>query len=81
MFAKLATALLVVTVAWAGFVRPSDAGGPERTYVVKPADTLWTIATAHYAGDPREAVWELEQRNDLDGEMLRPGQRLVLPAP
>ena len=80
MFARLAAVLVVAVLTWAGFVRPSDAGGPERVYLVRPADTLWSIATSHYAGDPREAVWKLRERNGLAGTVLRPGQRLVLPA-
>jgi len=80
MFGKL----LVVAVAAALAVgllaaRSSHGAGPERTYVVRPADTLWSIAAATYAGDPREGVWELEQRNHLPSDTLRPGQKLVLP--
>jgi LysM repeat protein len=48
-------------------------------YQVRAGDTLWTIATVHFAGDPREGVWELQQRNRLAGTMIRPGQTLVLP--
>ena len=72
--------LLVAVVAWAVVVRPSEGARGERVYVVRPADTLWSIATSHYAGDPREAVWKLRERNGLAGTVLRPGQRLVLPA-
>ena len=79
MFARLAVALAVALVVWVGVARPSEGAGPEQVYVVRPADTLWSIAERHWAGDPREGVWELQQRNGLDGTMLRPGQRLVLP--
>jgi LysM repeat protein len=79
MFAKV----LIVAVAGALAVglaaRSSHGAGPERTYVVRPADTLWAIAARSYAGDPREGVWELEQRNHLSSATLRPGQKLVLP--
>jgi LysM repeat protein len=70
---------VVAVAAWATFVRPSESAGPERTYVVQPADTLWSIATEHYAGDPRAAIWRLRQRNGLEGPLLTPGQELVLP--
>jgi LysM domain len=80
MFARTLVVVVVAVVCWAGFVRPSDGAPPERAYVVRPADTLWSIAVAHYAGDPREAVWRLRERNRLDGTMLVPGQRLVLPS-
>jgi LysM repeat protein len=46
---------------------------------VRPGDTLWSIATATFAGDPREGVWLLQERNDLNGATIVPGQRLVLP--
>ena len=47
---------------------------------MRPADTLWAIAARTYAGDPREGVWELEQRNHLTSATLRPGQKLLLPS-
>jgi nucleoid-associated protein YgaU len=79
MFARIALVSLIALVAWATIVRPSESAGPEREYVVQPADTLWSIATANYAGDPREAVWRLRKRNELAGVEIRPGQLLVLP--
>ena len=80
MFAKLA-ALTVLIAAIVGLAaRPSGSAGRPVGYVVKPTDTLWSIATSHYGGDPREAVWKLEQRNRLAGSvLLRPGEHLVLP--
>ncbi|MBA2474611.1 MAG: LysM peptidoglycan-binding domain-containing protein [Actinobacteria bacterium] len=79
MFVRLLVTALIALVAWAALVRPSEGAGPERAYVVRPADTLWSIAAAHYGGDPRAAVLELQRRNRLTGTLLRPGQRLVLP--
>jgi LysM repeat protein len=79
MFARIVVVLVVGVVGWAGFVRPSEGAPPERVYVVRPADTLWSIAVAHYAGDPREAIWRLRERNGLKGTVLVPGQRLVMP--
>lgn len=80
MFARvillLAVAALVVAVA----ARQSSGAGHQQTYVVQPGDTLWGIATAHYAGDPREGVWEIEKRNHLASATIEPGQQLVLPA-
>jgi hypothetical protein len=46
---------------------------------VRPGDTLWSIAARHYAGDPRDGVWQLERRNGLDGATVSPGERLILP--
>jgi nucleoid-associated protein YgaU len=72
----LAVAVLLV---WAFFAGESGAGGPERSYRVKPGDTLWSIAELTYAGDPREGVWELRERNGLDTTTIAPGQVLVVP--
>jgi len=46
---------------------------------VQPYDTLWTIASEHYGGDVRDAVWQIEHANHLPDTAIRPGQRLVLP--
>jgi nucleoid-associated protein YgaU len=80
MFARLVIVAVAALAAWGAFVRPSDGAGPERAYVVRPGDTLWAIAVQTYAGDPREGVWRLQERNGLDSPLIRPGQRLVLPA-
>jgi LysM repeat protein len=60
--------------------RSGQSAGPERRYVVKPGDTLWSIAVERYAGDPREAVWELRERNGLAGTTVHPGEVLMLPS-
>jgi hypothetical protein len=79
MFARLCLAAALALVVAALVARTSTGAGAERSYVVRPGDTLWSIAAAHYAGDPRAGVWRLERRNRLDGRFLRPGERLVLP--
>ena len=78
MFGRILVLVAVAVFLWATFARSSDASGPEGRYVVQPADTLWTIAATRYA-DPREGVWELRKRNDLEGTTIVPGQVLVLP--
>lgn len=70
---------LTVLVLWALFAGESGASGPERSYRVKPGDTLWSIATDTFAGDPREGVWKLRDRNGLETATIVPGQVLVLP--
>jgi LysM repeat protein len=74
--------LLVVAILalWALFASDSDASGPAQRYTVEPGDTLWSIATAHHAGDPREGVWEIRRRNHLDSATIVPGQVLVIPS-
>ncbi len=79
MFARVVVIIALLTVAVAWGARSSDGAGREQVYVVRSGDTLWTIAAAHLAGDPREGIWELQDRNQLAGTVIQPGQRLVLP--
>ena len=79
MFGKLLVVLLLAALGVGLLARSSHGAGPERAYVVKPTDTLWSIAAHSYAGDVREGVWKLEQRNHLASATIRPGQTLVLP--
>ena len=79
MFPKGLLVLVTLALAVAVFARPSGGAGRAQVYVVRPTDTLWSIASSHYGGDTRAAVWLLERRNGLSGAGLVPGQRLVLP--
>jgi hypothetical protein len=79
MFGKAILVLLVVVIGWALVARASEGAGRERTYVVRPTDTLWSIAAARYPGDTREGVWKLQHRNHLAGTTIVPGERLVVP--
>ena len=78
MFARLLVLVVVVALAWAVVARAGGAAGPERVYIVRSGDTLWSIAERTYGGDARAGVWKIEQRNRLD-RSLRVGQRIVLP--
>ena len=80
MFGRVLLVALAVAVLVSVVARSGQGAGPERRYVVKPADTLWAIALREYGGDPREAVWEIRERNGLTGTTVQPGQVLVLPA-
>jgi nucleoid-associated protein YgaU len=80
MFGKFLLLLLVAAFAVGIYARGSQSAGPERHYVVRPADTLWSIAARTYGGDTREGVWKLEQRNHLSSATLTPGETLILPA-
>jgi nucleoid-associated protein YgaU len=79
MFARVAMIVLAGALLWAIFARDTGASGPSERYRVRAGDTLWAIALEHYAGDPREGVWRLEQANELRGSTILPGQVLVLP--
>ena len=79
MFVRVILLLTVATLVVAVAARQSSGAAHQQTYVVQPGDTLWSIATAHYAGDPREGVWKIERRNHLGGATIQPGVRLVLP--
>jgi nucleoid-associated protein YgaU len=82
MFARRGIATVVVAAALVlvalSAARPTGGAGQEARYVVQPGDTLWALATARYAGDPREAIWEIKQRNGLETSALSPGTVLVL---
>ena len=79
MFGKLLILLCAAALAVGFAARGSSGAGPKWTYVVRPGDTLWTVAERTYPGDPREGVWKLEQRNHLGGATIVPGQKLVVP--
>ena len=79
MFVRALILAGIAVLSWTMVARPSTAHGPKQVYTVKAYDTLWTIASAHYSGDPRDAVWRIESRNHLAGTIVQPGQRIVLP--
>jgi hypothetical protein len=72
----LAFALVALALSTA---RPSRGASPEARHLVRSGETLWSIASARYAGDPRAAIWRIEQRNGLTGGPLQPGTVLYLP--
>ena len=60
-------------------LRFSEATGTPQPYRVQAGDTLWSIASEHYHGDPRQGVWVIQRENGLAGASLMPGQVLMLP--
>jgi LysM domain-containing protein len=59
--------------------RPEPVG--QRSIVVQPGQTLWSIAKDVAPDrDIREVIYEIRQINGLDSAMVRSGQTLVLPA-
>ena len=73
--AVLAAALLLATG------RLAYGSGPQAMdrVVVAPGDTVWSIAAAHYPGDPRPHVEAILLANRLETPLLTPGQSLQLP--
>ena len=75
--------LLAIGLAW---VVPSGgaAAGPahvgSKRYVVRPGDTLWSIARRIHDGDPRALVDAIQAANGTDPGALVPGQVLLIPA-
>ena len=80
MFGKILMLAALALVAWAFVARASQGAGPAVHYTVKPGDTLWSIATTHYAGDPRDAIYRIAKRNEVTNGVIVPGERLVLPS-
>ena len=79
MFGKLLILFCVAVLAVGLAAHSSNGAGPKRAYVVRPGDTLWTVAERTYAGDPREGVWQLEQLNHLATATISPGEKLLVP--
>jgi nucleoid-associated protein YgaU len=79
MFGKALLIAVFAVLVWGVVARPLGAHGDKSLYRVKAYDTLWTIASAHYAGDVRDGVWQIEHANHLDGAAIRPGEVLLLP--
>jgi LysM repeat protein len=79
MFVRTLALAFALLVGWIVFARPSSGFRPEHTYVVRPHDTLWSIAGRTYGGDAREGVWKIQQRNHLSGAVIRVGEKLVVP--
>ena len=79
MFARLLIVIGVAVFVWSAFVVPAGSHGPKQVHVVKPYETLWSIASASYAGDTRDAIYRIQQANHLGGGTLHAGQRLLLP--
>lgn len=52
---------------------------PVQAVVVGPGDTVWSIASSHYRGDPRQHVDAILALNHLRSPLLTPGQTLQIP--
>jgi LysM repeat protein len=79
MFGKFLILACAAAIAVGLAAHGSNGAGPKRAYVVRPGDTLWSVAEHTYAGDPREGVWQLEQLNHLASVTISPGEKLLVP--
>jgi hypothetical protein len=77
LLAACAVALALVM----SYAAPSSSGAshPHR-HGVRAGETLWSIAEHAYpSSDPRDAVYRIEQANDIHDSVISVGQVLVLP--
>ncbi len=80
----MALAAGVALGSWLGPLIAGDGGGlrlaGEGSVVVRPGDTLWSIASAaEEGGDVRALIHEIQALNGLRNADLVPGQTLLLP--
>jgi nucleoid-associated protein YgaU len=78
----LASLSLMVALPTLSSVRLYAAGSQHyATVVVRPGDTLWSIASARTgaSGDVQELVDRISDANHLQAATLQPGQRLRIP--
>ena len=87
LFVVVAAAIaLVVGLAAAGGAQATNNGRPGAGYqgmhqiVVRPGQTLWSIASAAEPGaDPRDVVQQIMTANAMTGTMINAGQLLWVP--
>jgi LysM repeat protein len=79
MFVRVLIIVGIAVLAWSALARSSNAHGAKQVVTVRPYETLWSIAQSHYAGDVRDAIWQIERANHLRSADVRVGQKLVLP--
>jgi len=74
--------LLAVALSWLYRVAATTEPAAAVEWVVRPGDTLWSIAEAHTlpGEDVRAALWEIRQFNGLEGSHIVPGQVIRIPA-
>jgi hypothetical protein len=75
----LLAGVCAVLAAPASDASPPPGAAP--TVVVRPGDTLWSIATRYEPGpDPLAAIERIRRLNGLSGYRIEVGQTLTLPA-
>jgi hypothetical protein len=80
VFVLLAVLAGLAAVLVASASRAADQPGPLPTTVVRPGDTLWSVAERHDPGpNPFGVIEEIRRLNGLADYTVQPGQQLVLP--
>ena len=79
MFVRILLIVGMAVLVWSAMARYSNAHGAKQVVTVRAYETLWSIAQQHYAGDVRDAIWQIEKANHLRSADVRVGQTLVLP--
>ncbi len=80
--AVVVACLTIWAVAQAQPARSAGGPAPIATVVVRPGDSLWSIAkrVGGEARDPRTVIEEIRAMNGIMGSSIWPGQELLVPA-
>lgn len=79
----LLVAGVAASIGWAALAGLGTGVAPAAadTVVVRPGNSVWSIAASHYPGDDvRARVAEILAVNHLSSATIQPGETLVLPA-
>lgn len=79
--AAILACLLVGAPVSRAFSPPRHGAHPRTVYVVRPGDTVWSIAMRFAGGsDPRPLVDAIGRRNGVEAGTIVPGQALWVPS-
>ena len=65
----------IAVLVWSAVARTSHAHGAKQVVRVQAYDTLWSIAPRTTRGDVRDAIWRIQEGNDLHGTLVVRGAR------
>lgn len=83
IFAASILTIIGIVIASGQLAGASDlepAGSATEMVTVQAGDSLWSLAThAASTGDPRDTVERIRELNGIEGSVIVPGDRLVVP--
>lgn len=83
IFAASILTIIGIVIASGQLAGASDlepVGSATETVTVLAGDSLWSLATnAVSTGDPRDTVQRIRELNGIEGSVIVPGDRLVVP--